>query len=135
MEFLDDVEEARYFIGESKRNEEVENILDPEHIQEVDDCEYEGIIDHPDYPNLDIEALEREVRSKIEKTYRTIDLDNLQDLLEKTKKLDYFQRKVVEVGIKYSRQLVKALKTKKFSSNSTKINDTRWSRCWQICCD
>ena len=32
MQFLDDIQEARYHIDESKRNEEVENMLDPQHI-------------------------------------------------------------------------------------------------------
>ena len=113
MEFLEDVDEARHFVRESTRNEEVENLLDPETIKDIEDCEFEGIINHPDFPDFDIDILDTDVRrKKFEKTYRTIDVDNIEVLLEKTRKLDYFQKKVVEIGIRYARNLVKALKSK-----------------------
>ena len=113
MEFLENVQEARYFINENIRNEEVENLLDAETIQEISECDYEGIVDHPDYPDLDLEALEKEIASKkIEKTYKAIDLDEIGILLNKTNKLDYNQKKVVEIGIQYVCDLKKALKSK-----------------------
>ena len=113
MEFLEDVDEGKHFVRESTRNEEVENLLDPETINDIEDCEFEGIINHPDFPDFDIDILDTDVRrKKFEKTYRTIDVDNIEVLLEKTRKLDYFQKKVVEIGIRYARNLVKALKSK-----------------------
>ena len=116
MEFLENIEEARYFVEEKCRNEEIEKLLAPDTLQEIDDCEYEGIINHPDYPDLDIQALE-ETGKRFEKTYRIINLDNIEILLEKTRKLDYFQKKVVEIGIGYARYLVKALKSKNSTPN------------------
>ena len=116
MEFLENVEEARFFIEEENRNEEIESLLAPETLQEIDDCEYEGIINHPDYPDLEIEVLE-EKGKRFEKTYRIINLDDFEVLLEKTQKLDYFQKKVVEIGVSYARHLVKALKYKNSFSN------------------
>ena len=69
MEHLENVTEARYFVEENARNEETEMNLNPEGIQEIDECEYEGIIDHPDFPDFDIEALEQDTASKtVEKT-------------------------------------------------------------------
>ena len=113
MEFLEDVSEARYFAEAHQRNEDTGEVIDPQGEQEVDDCEYEGIIDHPDFPDLDLEALEEEVKKKSkEKTYRPIDLDDIEVLMEKTRKLDYYQRKVTEVGIRYARNIVKAIKSK-----------------------
>ena len=71
------------------------------------------MIDHPDYPDLDIEALEQEVKKKsIEKTYKAIELDEMEVLMEKTRKLDYYQKKVLEVGIRYARNVVKSIKSK-----------------------
>ena len=111
MEFLENVEEARYFIEEERRNAEIENLIAPSIIQEEDDCQYEGIIDHPEFPDLGIEVLE-ENRIQVEKGFRMINLDETNILLEKTRKLDYHQRKVVEIGIHYARTVVKALKSR-----------------------
>ena len=112
MEYLEDVDEARHFVGETARNEEVENLLDPETIKDIEDCEYEGIVNHPDYPEFDFDILETDVKGKkFEKTYRTIEVDNIEVLLEKTRQLDYFKKKV-EIGIRYARNLVKSLKLK-----------------------
>ena len=116
MEFLENVEEAKYFIEEQCRNEQIENLLAPETLQEINDCEIEGIINHPDYPELDIELLE-EKGKRFEKTYRAISLDDFEVLLEKTRKLDYFQKKVVEIGVNYARHIVKTLKNKNSISN------------------
>ena len=112
MEFLENVQEARYFAEENKRNEETEVILDPEGIQENDDCEYEGIINHPDYLEIDFEALEQEVKKKTMEKAKKFLFDDLEILMDKTRKLDFYQNKVVESAIKYSRGLVKHLKSK-----------------------
>ena len=61
MEHLDNVTEARYFAEELQRNEQMGQELDPQGEQEKEDCEYEGIVDHPDYPDLNIEELEDEI--------------------------------------------------------------------------
>ena len=57
--------------------------------------------------------MESEIKKKTnEKTHRTIDLDDYQVLMENTKKLHFFQSKVLEKAIKYARSLVKSLKMK-----------------------
>ena len=119
MEFLENVEEARYFVAEDQRNAEVESLLAPGVIQEAADCEYEGIINHPDYPDLGIEVVQ-ESNAKYEKSFRTINLDSIDILLEKTRKLDYYQKKVVEIGIHYARDVIKAVKSRK------SIQDVPW---------
>ena len=75
MEHLENVTEARYFVEENARNEETEAELNPEGIQENAECEYEGIIDHPDFPNFDMEALEMETTKKTVEKTKTIILD------------------------------------------------------------
>ena len=64
MEHLDNVTEARFFAEELQRNEQMGQDLDPQGEQEKEDCEYEGVVDHPNYPDLNIEDLEDEVRKK-----------------------------------------------------------------------
>ena len=48
----------KHFIEEHCNNEEIENQLDPAGIQEIADCEYEGMINHPEFPNIDFETIE-----------------------------------------------------------------------------
>ena len=92
--------------------------LDPEGQQELDDCENDGQIIHPDFEYLNPDDLDIETEKKIpEKQFKPIELDEKGVLLEKTKNLDFFQRKVVEKSIKYSRQLVKSLKEKNSNVN------------------
>ena len=38
MEYLEDVQEARYFVAESSKTDETGAVLDPEGEQDVDDC-------------------------------------------------------------------------------------------------
>ena len=112
MEHLENVTEARYFVEENSRNEETELNLNPEGIQENEECEYEGIIDHPDFPNLEVECLEQEVGKKVsEKTNRLI-LDEIGKLMDKSKDMDFYQRKVLESAIGFARSLRKSLKNK-----------------------
>ena len=121
MEYLEDVQEARYFVAESAKTEETGVLMDPEGEQDIDDCEYEGVIDHPDYPDLDIEALEADLRRKVEKTHKPIELDDIGVLKEKTRKLDFFQKKVIEKGIKFARAVVKSLKIGNLSPEAPKL--------------
>ena len=44
--------------------------------------------------------------------YRTIEIKNLETLKENTRSLDIYQRKVVDIGVKYSKDLVKSRKNK-----------------------
>ena len=41
-----------------------------------------------------------------------IEIDAIDVLRNKTRNLDYYQRKVVEIGIRYARNVVKSLKKK-----------------------
>ena len=55
----------------------------------------------------------QETNVTYEKSFKTINIDNIDILLEKTRKLDYYQKKVVEIGIHYARDVVKATKSGK----------------------
>ena len=112
MEHLENVTEARYFVEENSRNEETEVEIDPEGIQENAECEYEGIINHPDFPDFDLEAFEQEFNNKRADKTKKLILDDISELLEKTKKMDFYQRKVLESAIGFARSLRKGLRYK-----------------------
>ena len=122
MEHLENVQEARYFVQEASRCIETGATLDPEGEQEIDDCEYEGLINHPDFPEFDLDAFEEEAKKKrAEKTTKQIEVDQIEILMEKTLNLDFYQRKVVEKGINYARRVVKSLKPWNTAPEATKI--------------
>ena len=111
MEHLENVTEARYFVEENTRNEETEAELNPEGIQENAECEYEGFIDHPDFPDFDMENLDPEATKKTSERTKTFILDEISLLMEKSKQMDFFQRRVLESAIGFARSLRKSLKS------------------------
>ena len=79
----------------------------------MEDCEMEGQVLHPEFEHLNPEYLGIEDQnSNVEKSFRPIEIDEKGVLLNKTKGLDFYQRKVIERGISYCRELVKSLKDK-----------------------
>ena len=113
MEFLDNVSEARHFAEEFKRNEQVGQDLNPQGKQDNDACDYEVLIEHPEFPNLLCNDLEYDYnKAQTDQAHRIIEIDDLGNLREKTRRLDYYQRKVIEIGIRYARDVVKSLKSK-----------------------
>ena len=114
MEYLESNEEARYMVEEAcKKNKEMGEILDAKGEQDIDDCELEELLLHPDYAHLNPDDLDiADPLSKSDKVYRPIEVDEIKVLREKTRGLDFYQRKVIEKGIMYSRDVVKALKNK-----------------------
>ena len=115
MEHLESTEEARFMVEEAI-NKDVETgaDLDPEGEQANEDCEFENIVMHPDYEHLDpAEFLNNNKDSnKIEKSYRPIKVDDLNILNSKTRQLDFYQRKVIERGIRFARDVVKSINPK-----------------------
>ena len=116
MEHLENVDEARYMVEEYlKTKEGTEDIglqLDPEKEQEIADCNMEEEEYHPDFNHLDPdELISAESTSVIrERMFKPIEIGNIDDLKEQTRKLDKFQRYIIDMAIQYSRGLVKALK-------------------------
>ena len=52
MEFLESVSEARFYAEEAKKELDLElagELMDAEGEQENDDCQEDGLLDHPDY--------------------------------------------------------------------------------------
>ena len=110
MEHLESTEEARFMVEEAlNKNDEVGADLNPAGEQDNEDCELEEMLLHPDYQHLDpSEYLMADKNPTVEKSYRPIKIDDIEKLKESTRKLDYFQRKIVERGISYARDVVKS---------------------------
>ena len=107
MEHLESNQEARYMAEEaSNRITEIGDQLDPEGEQDIEDCIEEELQLHPDYEHMATnEALTNE-KSKHEKAYRAIEVDSMDELLVKTRELDFYQRAAVEKGINFARNVV-----------------------------
>jgi ATP-dependent DNA helicase PIF1 len=109
MEFLEDNEEARMMSAEMMiDNALTGELMDPEGEQETEDNQLDTIMQHEEFQHLDPDCLEVPVVEAFERTFRPIEVRPLQQLRNDARKLDFFQRKVLEVGIKHARGLVKA---------------------------
>ena len=111
MEHLEDVMEARYFVEKVMKNVdtcEIGCILDPNLEQANDDCEDEEFKDHPEFQHLDPALLDKNEAVVSKSIYRKIEIECLDVLKQKTRDLDEFQKKVINIGVKYSKDLVKS---------------------------
>ncbi len=113
MEWLEDVEEARIYVAEAL-HEETETgdagiDMDAEKEQTKDECKEDGIEDDPQYSHLNPEELlESPFAGQIgAKTTMQLSLVEKEILQEKTQKLDQWQRRVVDTGIKFARNSVR----------------------------
>ena len=101
MEHLESVlegkEKAEAIIQSSAGDE-----LDSGFEQNALDGEQEGLLDHPEYPNLIPPAEINDSSSKGESYYPSIKLSPIEELCEKTRKLDQEQMLVVQEGIQFA---------------------------------
>ena len=121
MEFVEGAEEARLMVNEAIQNNTVGEILNSEIEQQIDDCEHIGPELHEEYIHLDPDDIPEEVKSATESCYRPITLDERDVLLSKCRKLDYYQKKVVETGIKLARKIRKNEKAKNQKNMQVKL--------------
>ena len=95
--------------------------LDPTNEQDNDDCQEEGEQDHPDFLFKDpSDFMEKSEVTKKETVYSKIELKNDKELDEMTLELDEEQRRVLEIGVNYAKNLVKA-KNNKDGITSSKV--------------
>ena len=88
--------------------------LDPENEQDISECLMEEDEMHPDFEHLDPSGLENPDKDQVkkEKMFKPIDVGNIDELREKTKKMDFYQKFVIEVAVKFARGIIKAMKPK-----------------------
>ena len=115
MEYLEDVQEARYYVDEAKKKLEIEEVginLDAAAEQDNADCQEEELELHPDYSHMDIEGIEiqEENEKQVTSIYRKIDIPDMKELKQNTALLDPFQRRVIDIGIQYAKEIKKAEK-------------------------
>ena len=112
MEWLEDVDEARYHVEETlkfeTKVEEVSNILDAQKKQDDMECEEEGVEADPLYEHLDLGDHNELETPPSRDWYKTIELKDNDQLSKETQNLDKFQRKTLDIGLKYAREVVKA---------------------------
>ena len=112
MEHLENVEEARYMVEQSTKEvdlDEVGNALDATYEQDQSDSRLEGATEHPDYIHLDVDGILHSDENKgANSIFKHIAVPELKELKQETKKLDEYQRKVLDIAIKYAKDVVKA---------------------------
>ena len=87
--------------------------IDPTNEQDNADCEEEELLDHPDYLARDpTDFLEKPEASTSRSMYKKIEIYDDEKLQEMTLRLDEEQRRVVEIGVNYAKNLVKSQKNK-----------------------
>ena len=116
MEYLQSVEEARIMVAEAEAEidefmSEVAAALDPQGEQENDECEFEGLEEHPDFLHLDPEVIEKETNQTASTPFIRIEVPPSDELYQKIASLDKFQSEVVNIAHKYARDLVKTRKS------------------------
>ena len=111
MEWLEDVEEARFFVEEISKNdlclEDTGEIMDSEKHKEDIESEMEGIQEDENYLHLDPEDLKDLNHPNPGNWYRKLNLLDKDTLMNTSCRLDKWQRKIVDRGIQYARSLRK----------------------------
>ena len=110
MEYLEDTEEARLMASEMMVNNTVTGeYMDPEGEQELEDNRLDMFQALQEFEHLDPTYIERPTGDDIfENQYRPINVRPMEELCQQARQLDFYQRKVLEMGIKHARALVKA---------------------------
>ena len=110
MEFLDQVVEAKE-AAEDFVKESVADELDAMNEQENDDCEEEGVHDQDEFIAQDPKDVKQLGSCGCsEGRYKSIELDDLELISEETMLLDQSQKLVIDIGITFAKDLVKAAK-------------------------
>ena len=121
MEFLEGVTEARYHAEQLKKELDIDleevaaTGLDPQGFQDNEQCELEGADAHDDFQHLNPDMLsiqdeEKDDQVKKKSLFREIEIPTNDELKQRIRSLDPYQREVVNTAIKYARQIVKSRK-------------------------
>ena len=126
MEYLEDVEEARYFAEIAKADMDLETTaiqLDPEKEQrnadsdsELDEDNEYGVYEHLN-PDL-ADFLDETPKAGF---YKKIDIPDEDSLKTSSRQLDYYQREVLNIAVKYSKDIVKSRKYQNPAPNAPLI--------------
>ena len=117
MEWLEDVEEGRHYVEEVLKNEinteEIGDELDAAKEQDDAECEDEGIEMDPMYQHLDLGDHNEHDFTPSSTWCKKIELKDDEQLTKSTHHLDEYQRKTLDICLKFARDIVKAHKNHK----------------------
>ena len=106
MEFLEDNEEARLMAAEMFVNNELTGqYMDPEGVQEQEDNQLDGTGQTEEYAHLDPEEYNQPPDGTFPMAFKEIQIRPLAQVCEDARKLDFYQRVVLEKAVRYARQL------------------------------
>ena len=101
--------------------EEYGDVIDAQNKQDLLECEEEGNEADPLYGHLDLgDHTEHEFLPSCN-WYKKIELKDNDQLSEETQNLDKFQRKTLDIGLKYAREIVKARNHKNEMSEAPRV--------------
>ena len=123
MEYLDDVQLARHYVNEIHKEIEVSEAdlmaevgieMDPQGELDNQECEETAEEEHPDYqhcfPDDDFIKKNQADEEKVDKKsiFRAVELPSDEELRASVQRLDVYQKEVINVGVKYCKDLVKS---------------------------
>ena len=114
MEHLESIEEARYYVDEANLNIDMERmgiLMDPTAQQDNNECQDEGLEEHPEYLHIDPDDLQIQEDASMSASrhgYRSFEISDENDLKKRSRELDDDQRIILDRAIKYAKDLVKA---------------------------
>ncbi len=108
MEFLDGNEEARIMAADMMLDNDLTGqFMDPEGEQDNEENRLEDFVQREEFEHLDPEYVEPP-KDIFEKEFHPIEVRPLYELRKLARNLDFYQRKVLEIGVHHARSLVKA---------------------------
>ena len=111
MEHLEGVEEARYYVEQVKKETDltdVANTLDPMLEQDNAECNEELEADHPEFSHIDPGNIVTDKELVKAGNYKQIEIPADDELKKRTRSLDKWQREVLNICIRYAKDIVKA---------------------------
>ena len=110
MPFSQGVEEARHYVEEAMKetnqDKTIGNRLDPQHEQEILECQDEEDFLHPDFVQVNPEHLEiNDNLIQMKKTFRNIAFKTADEILADARQLDNFQKIVLHKAIKFAQDI------------------------------
>ena len=109
MEFLDGNEEARVMAADMIIDNHLTGaFMDPEGEQENEDNRLDDFVQQEEFEHLDPEYVEPP-ENVFDQAFRPVEVRPLNVLRDLARRLDFYQRKVLEIGLRHARGLSKAV--------------------------
>ena len=112
MPFISGIEEARYFMEEAAKTEKfktsIGDFLDPQNEQDNSECLDIEEHPHPDFIYLDPDTITYEEKNlqKLKRSLRQFEPRSQDELLNDARRLDTYQKKVLNIAINFAHDIV-----------------------------